>query len=70
MTECDEVAETMVPGFLEGLRATDASPSMDAAREYVRKQMPDEGMTLRDNVAYSLYHDARRALGTTTQAAR
>ena len=49
MSECDEVARAMLPHAPTFF-------SMQAAREYVRKQMPEEGPTLIDNVAWALYH--------------
>lgn len=55
MTECDEVAANMRPP---------AFASLDAAYAWVREQMPDESMTIRDNVAWSLWCAQRRRKGS------
>lgn len=55
MTECEEVARAMYPAYAEWLERTNHLRTMDAARAFVREQMPDEGVTIRDNVAQALY---------------
>jgi hypothetical protein len=58
--EWDEVAEAMLPNFLRWLGEHGKLRTHVAASEYVREQMPDEGMVLRDNVAGSLYRISGR----------
>jgi hypothetical protein len=58
MTELDEVAAAMLPAYLHWIEGTPRGNCMAASREYVRQQMSDEGETLRDNVAYSLFRMA------------
>src|SRR5580700_2611978 len=58
MTECDEVAATMVEG------APDFK-TMDETRTYVRERMPDSSPQVIDNVAWTLKALANKAhLGT------
>jgi len=51
-TECDEVAQGI---------AAPSGATMDECLELVTLAMPDETMTIRSNVAESLYLRARRA---------
>lgn len=60
MTECEEVARAMYPAYVEWLARTNDLRTMDAARAFVREQMPDEGATIRDNVAHALYRMSGR----------
>ncbi|ACD21602.1 hypothetical protein Bphyt_7317 (plasmid) [Paraburkholderia phytofirmans PsJN] len=60
MHEWDEVAEAMLPNFLRWIGERGKLRTPAAASEYVREQMPDEGMVLRDNVADSLYRISGR----------
>lgn len=46
MSECDEVAANMQPPRFV---------SFDAALAWVKTQMPDESVTVRDNVAEALW---------------
>lgn len=46
MTECDEVAANMSPPVFN---------SLSEAERWVKTQMQDESMTIRDNIAQSLY---------------
>lgn len=62
MTELDEVAAAMLTAHLHWIQGTPRGNCMAAAREYVRQQMSDEGETLRDNVAYSLFRRAASKL--------
>jgi hypothetical protein len=59
MTECDEVAQAMRDDFLDWIRAEDRALTHYAARRFATKQMPDETQTIRENVAMSLFADAR-----------
>lgn len=49
-SECDEVADTMVAGWL-----AETDRSFDAAQEYVRQRMPGESPQVIDGVAWSLF---------------
>lgn len=55
MSECDEVARAMFTNYLTWLDSANKLRTMQAAREFVRVQMPDESAIVRDNVAHSLY---------------
>jgi hypothetical protein len=52
--ECDEVAAAMVDGYYAWLEHTARLNTLVAVRAFVDRQMPDEGMTLRDNVTTRL----------------
>jgi hypothetical protein len=54
MGECDEVAAAMVDGHDAWLEHTVRLTTLVAARAFVDRQIPDEGMTVRDNVTTSL----------------
>jgi hypothetical protein len=60
MTECDEVAATMYPNYCLWLFYFGDGNSMDAARKYVNEKMPDESVTIVDNVAQSLFEKLRK----------
>lgn len=51
MTECEELALTMV--------RQEPFKTLDDAREYVRQQMPDETVTIIDNVAWALFYSTK-----------
>lgn len=57
MTECDEVAATMLQRVVDlgGL-----SWSLDNVRSYVRTQLRDESEQVIDNVAFSLFRSCVR----------
>lgn len=57
MTECDEVAATMLQAVVDlgGL-----SWSLDNVRSYVRAQMRDESEQVIDNVSFSLFRSCVR----------
>jgi hypothetical protein len=59
MTECDEVARGMRDAFLDWIRAEGRELTHYAARRFVTRQVPDETVTIRENVAISLFADAR-----------
>lgn len=54
MTECDEIAESMADDYQKWCRRNLRANVMEAARDYVRSQMPGETHVVVDNVAYSL----------------
>ncbi|MFT4064314.1 hypothetical protein [Paraburkholderia sp.] len=54
MTECDEIAEGMIEGYMAWRRRSLRANVMEAARDYVRSQMEGESHVMIDNVAYSL----------------
>jgi hypothetical protein len=54
MSECAEVAASMLSGYLRYVASTTGNNDWYSARDYVRMQMPDETVTIRDNVAQSL----------------
>lgn len=70
MTECDEVAAGLLPGYLAWLApyvggpfdSIDSISSIVIARHYVYSQMPGENKAVIENVASCLYH--RAAKGT------
>lgn len=59
MSECDEVAEAILPEFMPWFRAHEDNQTMDAARIFVRQRMPDETYTIVDNVTWSLLRQAK-----------
>jgi len=69
MGECDEVAAAMVDGHDAWLEHTVRLATLVAARAFVDRQIPDEGMTVRDNVTTSLLERTIRAWRTTTRLA-
>ena len=58
MTECGEVAGNM-------LATSPMFRSADEARAWVKQQMPDEGMTIRENIAWSLWQSQQRRIKMT-----
>ncbi|TSP14047.1 hypothetical protein [Cupriavidus campinensis] len=62
MSECDEVAEAMLPRFMRWVRACAENRSMDAARIFVRSQMPDESSAIVGNVAWTLHRMAKPSI--------
>jgi hypothetical protein len=58
MTEFDEIAESMRDAFLAWIRDEDRELTNYAARRFVTRQMPDETLTICENVAVSLYESA------------
>jgi hypothetical protein len=54
MTEWEEIAESMIDGYEQHRRRHLRANVMDAARDYVRRQMEGESYVMIDNVAYSL----------------
>ena len=59
MGECDEVAAAMVDRNYAWLEHTARLNTLVAVRAFVDRQIPDEGMTVRDNVSTSLRERTR-----------
>jgi hypothetical protein len=55
VTECDEIAATMVKGYCAWMDSAGSDNSMDTARNYVRGQLEGESETVISNVAQSLH---------------
>jgi hypothetical protein len=70
MTECDEVAQGMRDDFIDWVRSEDRELTHYAARRFVCNQMPDETQTIREDVALSLFADARVHLHDRTMRER
>lgn len=58
MSECDEIAQTMRPRWLEFV-ATAPAVNLDTAELFVRSRMPDESAVVISNVAYALLRGSK-----------
>jgi len=54
MTECDEVAASLMPRYTDWLNIRKRSNNVTSLRQFVDERMPDESHTVRDNVVYSI----------------
>lgn len=57
MSECEEHARDMLGDYLSWLEYTDSPNDFRSARDYVRMKMPNETITVQDNVAESLVNN-------------
>jgi hypothetical protein len=65
MNECSEVSWALLDAYLIWVEANSRNPvDHQTARQFVLTQMPDESITVIDNVAHSLCERARRNEGT------
>lgn len=55
MSELEEVAMVLVPGYLHWIDGTPRGNCMAAAKEYTRQQMLDETESVQSGVAYALF---------------
>jgi hypothetical protein len=67
VTEADEIAESLLPGYQASLDAVKLGPTLDDARNWIKRQYESFGgwenmmsMVMLDNIAQSLERMARK----------